>query len=227
MRKNRKTQLKKKVFLILCAFTFVCTINAQTIVTDNIHGTDSVEMASTIDNRVFSTDSDKKYEQNGLGIEYFGVDGGYGINFNAKVFDYLSFGVYFGDGETNEMVTENSSWGLNIGANYRYWLGRVLFIEAEGGLVYGHAKVSIRSKTGESGHYTPSGVWIPEYKYSENTSSDGNMGFYITPRIGLRICKVGNGGLVLVAGYRWHFSEFKFSKEYTADFFTVGLNLVI
>lgn len=217
----------KKVFLIMCAFTFACTINAQKVITDNIHGTDSIENSSTNNSIELSADSDKKYEQNGFGIEYFGVDGGYGINYNAKIFDYLSFGFCFGGGETNETVTENSSWGLNIGANYRYWLGKVLFLEAEGGLVYGHAKVSIRTKTGESGHYSPSGVWIPKYEYTEDTWSDGNMGFYITPRIGLRICKIGKGGLALVAGYRWHFSEFKFSKEHTSDFFTVGLNLVI
>lgn len=203
----------KKVFLIMCAFTFACTINAQKVVTDNIHGTDSIENSSTNNSIELSADSDKKYEQNGFGIEYFGVDGGYGINYNAKIFDYLSFGFYFGGGETNETVTENSSWGLNIGANYRYWLGKVLFLEAEGGLAYGHGKITIRTKTGK-------------YGYKDNTVSDGNMGFYITPRIGLRICKIGKGGLALVAGYRWHFSEFKFSKEYTSDFFTVGLNLV-
>lgn len=216
----------KKVLLIVCAFAFACTINAQKVITDDIHGTDSIEKSSTINNIEHNTESEKKYEQNSFGIEYFGADGAYAIDFNAKILNYLSFGFYFGGGETSETVTENNAWGLNIGANYRYWLGKVIFIEAEGGLVYGHGKITIRTKTGESGHYTPSGVWVPKYEYAENTTSDGNFGLYITPRIGLRICKIGNGGLAIVAGYRWHFSEFKFSKEYTSDFFTVGLNVV-
>ena len=28
----------------------------------------------------------------------------------------------------------------------------------------------------------------------------------------------------LEAGYRWNFSEFKFDKEHTSDYFNIGIN---
>ena len=191
----------KKLFVFASALAFASTVGAQKVVTDDIHGTKVTEMESTN----HGTNPETNYKRNGAGLEYFGVDGGFALNLNFKILDYLSFGCYFGSGETNEYVKENSTWGLNLGGHYRYWFGKYLFAEAEGGLVYGHAKV--------------------KSEYVE--ASNGNIGLYLTPRIGLKLCKLWGTDLAVVAGYRWHFSEFKFSKENIGDFFTVGLAWVM
>ena len=60
-------------------------------------------------------------------------------------------------------------------------------------------------------------------KTTDDKASDSNLGLFITPRLGIKLFN----NCTLVAGYRWDIDEFKFKKEYTVDYFTLGLNWVM
>ena len=62
-----------------------------------------------------------------------------------------------------------------------------------------------------------------EVEYGEDKESDGNLGLFVTPKIGLRLFTWDEIDWGIQAGYRWDFQEFKFSKAYTADYFTIGI----
>lgn len=64
-------------------------------------------------------------------------------------------------------------------------------------------------------------------KGGDEEEKNGEFGLFLTPRLGVKLFNIGGDYLSLVGGYRWDFNEFKFKKEYTRDYFTIGLSWVM
>ena len=77
-----------------------------------------------------------------------------------------------------------------------------VYIEGSAGVQYTHAKMQLKG---------------------EDAKSDGNFGLFVTPKVGVKLFTWDETIWGVQAGYRWDFAEFKFSKEYTADYFTIGI----
>lgn len=188
----------KKFVLFAFALFVAVTVNAQKVLTDDVDNT-----ATTPASAAHGNNEEVNHLNSGGGIDYMGVDDGYGIGINYALnyflldFNYVS--------QENDYL-ESSCYTIGLGGQYRYWFNKILFIEGRAGLYYRYGTV--------------------ELKLEEEKESDGNLGMFITPRVGLRLFKVANSDLALVAGYRWDFNEFKFNKENTVDYFTVGLSWV-
>ncbi len=106
------------------------------------------------------------------------------------------------DGEKNKNITKNKVWRAGVGYNERFWFGERLYLEGVVGVQYSHASVKA---------------------YGEK-ESEGNLGLWVSPKVGLLLFKVDSEGMMigLQAGYRWDVNEFKFKKGYTVDYFTIG-----
>lgn len=111
-------------------------------------------------------------------------------------------------GDTDKYITKNEGWRIGIGGNYRYWLTDFLYAEGQAGIEYSHVSIEVKQGT------------------KTESNSDGNVGMFLTPRIGLPLFKLWGGKLGVVAGYRWDFNKFKFSKDYTDKYFTIGITFV-
>jgi len=56
--------------------------------------------------------------------------------------------------------------------------------------------------------------------------SEGNLGLWASPKIGVLLINTSKSEplwIGLQAGYRWDVNEFKFKKDYTNDYFTIGI----
>lgn len=141
----------------------------------------------------------------GIGFDYMAIEntsGGFGINL---IFDGFLLNFKTVKGDTDSYVTKNKSWGVGIGGNRRCWLSKYFFVEGQFGVEYVHSSL--------------------KYKVDKNKTtkdSNGDLGLFVTPRIGIKLGK----GLGIVAGYRCDFAKFKFNKENTSDYFTVGISWI-
>lgn len=144
----------------------------------------------------------------GIGFDYMAINSG-GFGFNLIVDNFLiNFKTIMGD--TDSYVTKNESWGIGLGGNRRYWLTKFFFVEGQAGVEYVHTSL--------------------EYKVDKNKTtkdSNGDLGLFVTPRIGIKLGKFLGSQIGIVAGYRCDFAKFKFNKEYTSDYFTVGFSCII
>jgi len=151
----------------------------------------------------------------GFNFDFLGVEKGWGLGMDFG-FSHFLIGWGMMNGETNDYVTDNSAFDVHIGGMYRYFIpnspvyieGRALFGVNFGTLKY--KTVSGYSKYGTA-----------RYTTNKNNSTDVFLG--LTPRIGVNIFK--NVGISV--GYRWDFVKFKFDKESTRKFFTVGIAATI
>lgn len=186
--------MKKIVFFAFALF-FAVTVNAQKVVTDDVDNT-----ATTTTSTAHGNDEEVNYMNSGGGLDYMAVDDGFGLGINYVFGHVLVDLSYVSQGND---YYDSSCYTIGVGGQYRYWFNKTLFIEGRAGIHYRYGTF--------------------EFKLEDEKTSDGKFGMFITPRIGLRLFKVGGNDLSLVAGYRWDFNEFKFNKENTADYFTVGL----
>lgn len=137
----------------------------------------------------------------GISIEYQAIENAFAAGFNI-VYNHVAFCLSMVEGDTNSYVTKNSGWRAGLGYNQRYWLNKFLYVEGTAGVEYSHSKVEYKDEDGESG---------------------GNIGLFVTPKIGVKLFNWDDTDWGIQAGYRWDFNEFKFSKAYTADYFTIGI----
>lgn len=164
--------------------------------------------------------------ENGIGnvwsVDYLGLDGGSGLGLNLSVGHVvLTGGLTFGD--KPEGITENEGWNIGLGYGYRYWLGKSLFVEGQVGAAYYHGTIKYRYVSDTQGHYGVSGRYYTTNTYATEKETSSEFGAFLTPRVGLKLFKFKDQKIGLVAGYRWDFVKFKFDKEHTADYFTIGI----
>ncbi|CDD51588.1 unknown [Bacteroides sp. CAG:875] len=214
----------KKLLLIVFLFTSMGAYS-QVVIDENIH-------ADIPDKKEYKEEKKKSAEegeeekmlsnkQSSLNFDYQFLDGGYGLGIGLA-WKHLLLNYSLKSGETQSPVTENSGWDVGIGAHYRFWYKNLLFLDADLGVRYAHWKFKYTTKEQTGGHTTPSGVYIPEYDYDNQSESNGNFGLFISPKIGVNLYK----GVSIAAGYRWDFSKFKFDKDHIGDYFTLGLIFV-
>ena len=190
------------IILALCSFGIA---NAQVVVENDYEGS----LITTNENNTTSSKNGTSMAEessnllNSIDISYQAIDNGFGLGWTGIINNFM-FNVSWLSGDTDKYVTKNSGWRAGIGGNYRYWLTNFLYAEGSAGVEYSHYSV--------------------EYKVDNKTSkeSDGDFGLFVTPRIGVKLFKIANDYYGIVAGYRWDFNKFKFKKENTDDYFTIG-----
>lgn len=137
----------------------------------------------------------------GVSVEYQAIENSFAAGFNI-VYNHFALCLSMMEGDTNSYVTKNSGWRAGLGYNYRYWLNKSIYVEGTAGVQYSHSKIEYQDEEGESG---------------------GNLGLFATPKVGVKLFTWGDYTWGIQAGYRWDFNKFKFSKAYTADYFTIGI----
>lgn len=213
----------KKVFIALIGFalTFASmSVKAQVVVQDNINEGNQTSKVSPNDK------DDIEQKNSSVEFDYLAVEKGYGLGVNF-VFNHilLTYATTSGN-ENNEYLKNVSGWYIGLGYNYRYYFSKSFFIEGRAGVAYYHG--SYEYKTTTSSNKTRN---APLQYGKDKTSStkwekesNGEVGMFISPRIGLKLFKIWGNDLNIVAGYRWDFQKFKFKKENTADYFTAGIS---
>jgi len=146
--------------------------------------------------------------KNGFDMSYQAIEHGFGMGI-GWVFSPVVINASFISGDTNKYVTKNEGWRVGLGGNYRFWIAKPLFIEAQAGVEYTH--VTLETKVNGQ----------------KDKNSEGNFGMFLTPRIGLKLFKLWDANMGIIAGYRWDFNKFKFDKDYTDKYFTIGICAVM
>ena len=186
----------KKLFLsAFLATALLSGANAQTVISN--------DYGSPITGAAGQQVGESSEEQplGGFDLSYQALDGGFGMGL-TWVFNSLVLNFSWLAGDTDKYIEKNEGWRAGVGFNYRHWLSDFLYIEGQAGLEYSH--VTVKIKGGDS-------------------ESDGNLGLFVTPRVGIPLLTIGDAKWGIVAGYRWDFNKFKFKKEYTDDYFTIGI----
>lgn len=162
----------------------------------------SAQDSSTTTADSTSTSSKKSETPGSMVFEYVGVDDGWGLGYSFKI-SHIDIGMEYLFGDTDDYVTENSAFRVHLGYDYTYWIGNYFYIEGDAGLMFNHTEYRLKG---------------------EDTEKDNTFGFYITPRVGLKLFTLKSGtGIAVTASYRWDFNKFKTSSEYKADYFTIGI----
>lgn len=199
------------IALVTLALTLAnININAQVI-----EGHQTPNNSSNTKNKI-------EHNRSGMEFEYQGIDKGFGLGFNLVIKNiYLSAATISFDDIEN--VKRNSSgWNVGAGYNYRYYLAKMLYIEGRAGIGYEHVSTEYPAGEKVTEHHSPSiGDWestTTEWKKDSN----GEFFLSVSPRIGLKLFRIWGSDFNIAAGYRWDFIKFKFGKENTIDYFTVG-----
>ncbi len=206
----------KKLFLAVCALCLALSVQAQKVVTDNIHGTKADVVEKKRQDNIKG-----KVKPSGAGIEYVALKEGFGLNYNAVV-KHVLVDFSFGFGKTESPIIGNFSYNIGLGGNYRHWIGNVFYVEGRAGVAYYHSKIEMTEKTYLRTDTTPSGMRIDKYDYSTKVLKNGDFGLFVSPRIGVKLFN----GLAISAGYRWNFLDFKFKEGYISDYFSVGVTIL-
>lgn len=155
---------------------------------------------------------------NSATVDFLIPDGGFGVGLDY-VFSYINVNAAYIFGKTDDNVTDNAGWQIGIGGNYRYNISKVFYVEGRAGIGYYHWSTKYKYQSGEKevgpswgNHHTT----VATYDYEKNTANEAEL--YVSPRVGVHLFK----NLSIVAGYRWDFVKFKFDKEHTNDYFTIG-----
>lgn len=213
--------------LLACALCLSFTeMSAQTLT-----GNSSTDASSTAITKTTQTDTsvpsenDQKDKCNSSwDFSYLFVEDGWGLGIDA-VFNHFNIGFKYAKGEENDYLKDNKSWALSMGYNGRYWLGPSIYIEARAGLQYVSASCEIVTGTKENTKTVGYGSNKKTYTTTETIweeVSDSNFGLYLNPRVGLALGE----SVAVTAGYEWDISEFKFDKEHTNDYFTLGISYI-
>ncbi|MDR1004050.1 MAG: hypothetical protein LBL97_03465 [Prevotellaceae bacterium] len=203
--------MKKVLFFMviaICLATF--EIKAQTAATAE----KTEEVAQETSTSEAETDG-----QSGGEFGYLGIENGSGFGWNI-VFKHILLTYAFTSGDNNDYMKNISGWRAGLGYNYRYNITKFLYIEGHAAVAYYHNSYEYpASSSGETRGSVPSAHGYGKTPTEWEKESNGDFGMFVSPRIGLNIYK----GIGIVAGYHWDFAKFKFSKEYTTDYFTVGI----
>ena len=155
---------------------------------------------------------------NDASIEFLIPDQAFGVGLDYVV-SYLNVNASYIFGKTDDTVKDNAGWQIGIGGNYRYNISKVFYVEGRAGIGYYHWSSKYRYQSGEKevgpswgNHHTT----VATYDYKKNTANEAEL--YVSPRVGIHITK----NFSIVAGYRWNFIKFKFDKEHTNDYFSIG-----
>lgn len=215
-----KTKWLKRVALLATGLGLSLGINAQ----NNLLGSTGA-ITNKTDTTGISAPQQPKEQLNSFIAEYVGIDGGWGYGMSIRL-KHVMVGYDFLFGETNSTVTENNAWNISAGGNYRHWLGKRFFMEGTAGLGYFHNTLEYKVASGTETYYI-FGKPYSRTKYTSEKNKNGEIGLFINPRIGIKLFNFTKAGLscALTVSYRWNFLKFKFKKEYTQDYFTVGLSL--
>ena len=207
----------KRIILLACTLCFAFTGTSAQDLGENSNKKELKEELKE------SNGSQVLEEKRNSGFEasYMALDGGFGIHYGF-IFDGIALGGKFISGDENDYLRSNTGWGINLGYNWRHWLGKSFYIEARAGIQYLHqsyeyvagTKTTTKVILGKTHTFT-SKVWKKE--------SDGKLGLFLTPRIGLALGE----SFAITAGYEWDFAEFKFDKGHTNDYFTIGLSVIV
>ena len=179
----------KKLIVAVCALCLTFgSVNAQKVMEDNVEGTEQTKTTSGK-----SGESDNDVLKCGFGAEYQGIDGGFGMGFNL-IYNHVMVGFSWLWGDTNDTVTKNDGWRVSLGYNYRYWLGKAVFIEGTAGFEYCH--VSTEYKT-QSTSGTRNSIPLAQQLSGSNRpkteirkDSNGDFGLFLYPRVGVKLGKV-------------------------------------
>lgn len=164
------------------------------------------QQAENAYNSVLNNDNDDtEHPQGGLEFVYQAIDNtnfamGYDVLFGNFSVNFVVANPDLPSGYTGEF------YRIGAGLNQRYWYDKA-FVEVGIGVEYTYSKV-------ESGYGSNKIKVKSDYE-----------GLYFTPRIGVKLFQLWKMEWGIVAGYRWDFNKFKFKKEYTDDYFTIGLAL--
>ena len=202
--------MKKIIFVVLLSMVVLGHINAQNVIANDysspitgVEGQDSSE--------------DLQEQQGGIDFEYQAYEDGGGIGMNW-VFNHVILGGSAGWGEESDYIKDPKAWSLYLGGNHRYFLGtRAVWIEGRAMVGYRHASMSVATYSSSRSSKI---VWEDE--------SDGALFLGISPRFGVNLIHFKNGDILsVVAGYRWDFNKFKFDKDNTIKYFTIGVDIAI
>lgn len=214
----------KKLFLLAFAICLsISEINAQVVVGNN---TKQVSSTATTASGQNATDLNKQENKHNSSwdFSYLFVEDGWGLGIDLTA-GHFNLGFNYAKGDETDYLKNNNSWSLSAGYNGRYWLSESFYIEARGGLQYTRGSYEIVTGTKEIVKTIGYGSNKKTYTTTVNVweeESSGNWGLYLNPRIGLALGK----SAAITAGYEWNFNDFKFDKEHTSDYFTVGLSFL-
>lgn len=197
--------MKKITLVVFGLFCMLSSTQAQKVIKTDVNRTETTSKP-TNGTEAAGESADLT---SGCSFDYLGIEDAFGLSYNL-IFNHLLLNFRMVSGDTNSVVTSNEAWSAGVGYNYRYWLAKSLYLEGQAGVEYAHATL--------------------EYKDSNRKTvkdSNGDFGLFLSPRIGLNLFKLWDCDWGVVAGYRWDFNKFKFSKEYTSDYFTIGLSIVM
>ena len=189
----------KKILFFACALFVAATADAQKVITDDVNRTTTTQTSTA-----HGHDEEVNHMNSGTGVDYMAIEEGFGIGLNFA-FDYLLIDLSFGSAD-NDYI-DVSTWSAGLGGQYRYWFNKWLYIEGRAGVQYLHATAKIKG--------------------GDEEEKNVEFGLFLTPRLGVKLFNIGGDYLSLVGGYRWDFNEFKFKKDYTRDYFTIGLSWVM
>lgn len=148
------------------------------------------------------------------------------------VISHFLIGGSMGWGKNSDYIKDTSNWDIHLGGNYRYFLGsKWVYVEGRVMIGYAHQSYKYVASTDTQVHNGGYGRTAYTYTTTKNNwekEGDGDIYLGITPRVGLNLFPLKNGGSVsIVAGYRWNFTKFNFDKEHTADYFTIGIAAIL
>lgn len=208
----------KKIITTFIVFTVALMSiqsKAQVTVENNINEKDQVT-----DNRSNDDDKNKK-KASGFELEYQGIEKGFGIGLNIFIKNvYLSVATLSFD-DIEKSIRNRSGWNVSAGYDYRYYLAKIFYIEGRAGIGYEHVSAEYAAGEKSTERHSISGTYTST---STEWKKEGNGEFFLTvnPRVGVKVCKIWGSDFNIIAGYRWDFVKFKFDKDNTIDYFTVG-----
>lgn len=201
----------KKIFLfVLLTIAVLGHVNAQNVIANDysspitgVEGQDSSE--------------DLQEQQGGTDFEYQAYEDGGGIGMNY-VFNHVILGGSVAWGEESDYKKDVTVWNAYLGANHRYFLGtRSVWIEGRAMVGYKHGSMKVATYSSSRSS-----------KIEWEKESEGGLFLGISPRFGVNLIHFKNGDILsVVAGYRWDFYKFKFNKENTSKYFTIGVDIAI
>lgn len=220
-------KIMKKLFLLAFAMCLsTSAINAQVFVGNSNEQVTTTKKVSKTSIAGIQEQGAKKEDKinSSWDFSYLFVEDGWGLGLDL-VANHFNLGFNYAKGDETDYLKNNSSWSLSMGYNGRYWLAESFYIEARGGVQYGSSSYEMVTGTKQVTKTIGYGSNKKTYTTTVNVweeESDSSFGLYLNPRIGLAFGK----SVAVTAGYEWNFNDFKFDKEHTSDYFTLGLSFL-
>ena len=98
--------------LFVCALFIAATTNAQKVLTDDVNRTEN-EKTST----AHGTDPEVNDLQGGFGLDYLGIEDGWGIGLNIPMMKYAVIDAGYSSAGSDGVDVR--SWYVGIGGHYR------------------------------------------------------------------------------------------------------------